>query len=168
MRSSEVPPTPDTVPCRANSSRTVTLSSRVLSSTTQLGGLGQPKRQNPPSASLGVSFPFSVCGTREPAEPGFASPGTFRSQGFAPSQRLTSPSPSRVSFTPERSWDSPFRASLLRRSRSASRRPLPSCCYSWRHSGVTPAASPPRRRTRREASFRVLLPFEVRANRQGV
>lgn len=168
MGSSEVPPTPDTVPCRANSSRTVALSCRVLSSTTQPDGLGQPKRQKSVERLSWSFLPFSVCGTREPAEPGFASPGTFRSQGFAPSQRLASPSPSRVYFTPERSWDSPFRAFLLRRSRNAFRRPIPSCCYHRRHSGIAPTAPPPRRRKRREASFRVLLPFEVRADERGV
>jgi hypothetical protein len=45
-------------------------------------------------------YPFSVSQAGEPAYPGFTSPGTFRSQGFTPSQRFASPLPSWVCFTP--------------------------------------------------------------------
>jgi hypothetical protein len=47
---------------------------------------------------------------KESVVPGDACPGTFRSQGFSPSQRLTPPCASRACFIPKRSWDSPFRA----------------------------------------------------------
>jgi hypothetical protein len=71
----------------ALSSYTVTFSFRVSNQAPCLVGLGLV-----PTKRLSWSFvPFSVSQTEEPAYPGFTSPGTFRSQGFAPSQRLTSP-----------------------------------------------------------------------------
>lgn len=168
MGSSEVPPTPDTVPCRANSSRTVAIPFRVLSPTTQPSGLGQPKRQKPAERLSWSSFSLqriwnkgaritrvyqarhdpltrfrtlsAVCFSL--ALPGLFHPGTL--MGFS------------------------LQSVILRRSRSASRRPLPSCCYPRRHSGMTPTASPPRRERRREASFRVLLPFGARTDERGV
>jgi len=160
---------PKTPRCRSDRicglrSRTVTVSFRVSGLTSGLGGLGLAEAVlATQGASPGVSFPFSVSQAREPALPGFASPGTFRSRGFAPPQRLTSPSPSWVCFTPVPLLGFPLQGLPFRESRNASRRPLPSCRFTAHPlQKAPPPPCPGREVTSGSASGVCSLPESVR------
>jgi len=86
-------------------------------STSPLSSAGCPIPRATERLSWG-SAPYSVCGVRSPLDPEVPPSGTFRPQGFAPSRRLPPPRASQVYFALERSWDFPFRAFFLRKSRA--------------------------------------------------
>jgi hypothetical protein len=90
---------------------------------------GQTARLVLLSASPGVFIPTAFHGNGSPYNPGLPRPALSALRVSLPSQRFSSPQSSRVFFTPERSWDSPFRAFPSGRAVASSRRPLPSCRY---------------------------------------
>jgi hypothetical protein len=113
---------------------------------------------------VGFWFPSAYNRARSPLAPALPQPARSALEVCLPPQRLTPPNSSRGSFTPERSWDSPFRAFPSGRAVRLSA-PLPSCCYSR-----IPFHGRGRQRCRfpeptepLERSYRVLLPTGVRS-----
>jgi hypothetical protein len=136
----------------AASSCTVTAPSEFLSVPPSPVTQGPPERSKYRAPLLGFRS-LQRKQTKEPAKPRLTSPGTFRSRGFPPPQRLPSPSPSQVYFTLKRSWDSPFRAFLLQKS--GKRLSAPSALLPFLTQLVA-------RAQRRVAGFRALFPSGIR------
>jgi len=94
--------------------------------TSRRGGLFEDSRQETTLSATQTNNRAPLVGfsslqrkqRKESASPGLTSPGTFRSRGFAPPQRFPPPCTSQAYFILERSWDFPFRAFFLRRSRT--------------------------------------------------
>jgi len=76
-----------------------------------------------------------------------SNPGTFRSQGFAPSQRFASPCSCPGLFHPGTLLGFALQSLPFRESRNASQRPVPSCrspprSSPWRRAPVPPGPGP--------------------------
>jgi hypothetical protein len=87
----------------------------------------RPPAAQPLTALLGFG-PFQRLELQKPGYLGFASPDTFRLQGFSPSCRLTSSATVRPCFMPVTLLGFSFRAFSPRRAFDPSRNRLPSWC----------------------------------------
>jgi len=92
----------------------------------------------------------------------------FRSQGSSPSQRFSSPQTSRVCFTPERSWDSPFRAFPSERAGAPFGVRCPLAVHTSRHPWLTARfLARPLGQETQYVGFRVFFSLGVRSRGSG-